>query len=81
MKKYLLNRVLRSFFSIIMVMILSVVLIFTLIPLDYVVKANEDIKTAKLKGEDAAKIRTKVNTILTMEALEEALTAFMLSRE
>ena len=58
MKKYLLNRVLRSFFSIIMVMILSVVLIFTLIPLDYVVKANEDIKTAKLKGEDAAKIRT-----------------------
>lgn len=30
---------------------------------------------------DAAKIRTKVNTILTMEALEEALTAFMLSRE
>ena len=44
MKKYLLNRVLRSFFSIIMVMILSVVLIFTLIPLDYVVKANEDIE-------------------------------------
>ena len=30
---------------------------------------------------DAAKLRTKVNAILTMEALEEALTAFMLSRE
>ena len=30
---------------------------------------------------DAAKLRTKVNSILTMEALEEALTAFMLSRE
>ena len=30
---------------------------------------------------DAARIRTKVNTILTMEALEEALTVFMLSRE
>jgi len=30
---------------------------------------------------DAARIRTRVNTILTMEALEEALTAFMLSRE
>ena len=58
MKKYLINRVLRSIFSIIMVMILSVVLIFTLIPLDYVVKSNEDIKTAKLQGEDAAKIRT-----------------------
>ena len=58
MKKYLINRVLRSIFSIIMVMILSVVLIFTLIPLDYVVKSNEDIKNAKLKGEDAAKIRT-----------------------
>ena len=43
MKKYLINRVLRSIFSIIMVMILSVVLIFTLIPLDYVVKSNEDI--------------------------------------
>ena len=30
---------------------------------------------------DAAKLRTKVNSILTMEALEETLTAFMLSRE
>ena len=30
---------------------------------------------------DAAKLRTKVNAILTMEALEAALTAFMLSRE
>ena len=58
MKKYLLNRVLRSIFSIIMVMILSVVLIFTLIPLDYVTMSNEDIKNAKLKGEDAAKIKT-----------------------
>ena len=58
MKKYLLNRVLRSIFSIIMVMVLSVVLIFTLIPLDYVAMSNEDIKNAKLKGEDAAKIRT-----------------------
>lgn len=30
---------------------------------------------------DAAKLRTKVNAILTMEALEEALTAFMRSRD
>ena len=30
---------------------------------------------------DAAKLRMQVNSILTMEALEEALTAFMLSRE
>ena len=30
---------------------------------------------------DAAKIRTKVNSILTMNALSEELTAFMLSRE
>ena len=30
---------------------------------------------------DAAKLRTKVNAILTLEALEETLSAFMLSRE
>jgi len=35
-----------------------------------------------VKGmRDAAKIRTQVNSILTIDALEEALTAFMLSRE
>ncbi|MBE5798926.1 MAG: tRNA dihydrouridine synthase DusB [Clostridiales bacterium] len=35
-----------------------------------------------VKGmRDAAKIRTKVNSILTIDMLEEALTAFMLSRE
>jgi len=30
---------------------------------------------------DAAKVRTKVNTILTLEELEEVLTAFMLKTE
>ena len=30
---------------------------------------------------DAARLRTQVNTILTMDALEDALTAFMLGQQ
>lgn len=59
MKKYLLNRVLRSIFSIVVVMILSVVLIFTLVPMDYIISKNTDISTVKTQqGSDAAQVKT-----------------------
>ena len=59
MKKYLLNRVLRSIFSILMVMIISIVLIFSLVPLSYVVDGNADIADAKRNGgADAGTIKT-----------------------
>ena len=50
MKKYLVNRVIRSIFSILMVMIISIVLIFSLVPLSYVVDGNADIADAKRNG-------------------------------
>ena len=59
MKKYLVNRVIRSIFSILMVMIISIVLIFSLVPLSYVVDGNADIADAKRNGgADAGSIKT-----------------------
>ncbi len=58
MKKYLLNRVLRSIFSVIMVMVLSIVLIFSLFPLNYITENDADIHAAKKYGEDNAKVKT-----------------------
>ena len=51
MKKYLVNRVLRSIFSIIMVMILSVVLIFSLVPQDFVADKHENVTSLAQKGD------------------------------
>ena len=59
MKKYLVNRILRSIFSVLMVMIISIVLIFSLVPLSYVVDGNADIADAKRNGgADAGSIKT-----------------------
>lgn len=58
MKKYLINRVLRSIFSVIMVMFLSIVLIFSLYPLSKIVEENADIHdTKKNQGEDATQVK------------------------
>ena len=59
MKKYLFNRVLRSIFSIIMVMLLSIVLIFSLYPLQKIIEEDADIESTKrAQGEDATKVKT-----------------------
>lgn len=50
MKKYLVNRVLRSIFSIIMVMVLSVVLIFSLVPQEHVVRGMDSINSLYTQG-------------------------------
>ena len=59
MKKYLFNRVLRSIFSVIMVMLLSIVLIFSLYPLQKIIEEDADIESTKrAQGEDATKVKT-----------------------
>ena len=60
MKKYLVNRVLRSIFSIIMVMLLSVVLIFSLIPQSEIYTKDEQyqqyMKTSQYDKAEIAKL-------------------------
>ena len=51
MKKYLVNRILRSIFSIIMVMLLSVVLIFSFIPQSEIYNKDNDYKTYMQVGQ------------------------------
>lgn len=59
MRKYLFNRVLRSIFSVIMVMLLSIVLIFSLYPLQKIIEEDADIESTKrAQGEDATKVKT-----------------------
>lgn len=64
MKKYLVNRVLRSIFSVFMVMLLSVVLIFSLIPQSEIYTQDEKYKSSLQVG------RTDDAELAKLDALE-----------